>query len=102
MIERWNENENQKIIIDVHHNLFVTLLLESKPISKLCYKESKMYSYIGKLVFNTDHWGSSTDPYYIQNNVTTNRVIKRLRFNLLWFLPIVIRITDKVHIFDDN
>ena len=41
-----------------------------------------MYSYIAKSVFN-DHLGSSNDPFYIQNRVITNRVIKRLRCNSL-------------------
>ena len=36
-----------------------------------------MYSYIAKSVFD-EHLGSSNEPCYIRNRVTTNRVIKRL------------------------
>ena len=50
-------------------------------ISKPCYNESKMYSYIiGKSVLN-NHLGSSSDLCYILYCVIMNCVIKRLRCN---------------------
>ena len=68
----------------LHYNLCITLLLGSKPISVLaihsvylCYNESKVHSYIGKLVLY-DHLGSSFESCYIQNHVIMNPVIKRL------------------------
>ena len=51
-------------------------------LSNPCYKESQMYSFIAKSVFN-DHLGSSNDPCYVQNLVIMNPVIKRLRCNCL-------------------
>ena len=38
----------------------------------------KCIAYIGKGILNS-HLGSNSDPYYIQNRVITNRVIKRFR-----------------------
>ena len=45
-------------------------------VSKLCYKETKIYSYTGISVLN-NHLGSSIHPCYIQYHVVTNHVKKR-------------------------
>ena len=73
------------MVLDIHHNLFITLLLGSRPISVLaitkpCFIESKMYTYIGKSILN-HYLGSNTKPCYIQYRVIMSHVIKRLRCN---------------------